>query len=189
MAEQRRLLTHLGSTLGAFASASLPLCLTSSSSLSLGAQMDGSAHFPEIWEAESCHLPICLEWGGQRIECRFPTRLHHPDQQGRGGRTQQRGCNIRVKLELWWQLIVRDGPLWRGFPVRTPQVGPLSTLSPRWRTYEVILASPEVSELQFLSDQCNYTHLLTLRTLMSEVQSCVHSRTHTHTIFCHLSVL
>lgn len=38
-----------------------------------------------IWEVESCHLPIWPEWGGQRIECRFPTRLHHPYQQGREG--------------------------------------------------------------------------------------------------------
>jgi len=52
---------------------------------------------PETLEAESHHLTIWPEWGGQQIECRFPTRLLHPVQHG-GGWTRRIGCNVQSKI-------------------------------------------------------------------------------------------
>ena len=87
--DKGRLLTHLGPLLGLSTAAPHPPFPPPSPPAALGGSGGRWRRWylslPEIWEAESCHLPIWPEWGGQRIECRFPTRLRHPDQQGREG--------------------------------------------------------------------------------------------------------
>ena len=129
--DKGRLLTHLGPLLGLSAVRSSPPSpsLHLPRQQPLEAQADGGGggtfHFPksERRRAVICQFGLNGEDSGLNVV--FPPGC--AIQTSRGGRgTQGAGCNARVKLELWWQLIVCDGWRWRGFLVKTPQVPSLS---------------------------------------------------------------